>query len=143
MRSAKAKPVPRGHAAPTGSARMLLRRPRAEQIPPVAPPCFAPSPWPSVPIASCTAGWSKPRAGGQPPKPGRLPSLSQPTTPPFAPGSTASVMPAAPPHRLRRRTSHNLILHWPGSTGRLLSLRFTLMARISLFTWSVIRSRRS
>src|SRR5690242_19327367 len=88
----------------TPSGFRLSHRPRhrAEQIPPAAPPCFAlPSPRPSMPIASCTAGLSKRRAGGQPPKPGRPPPLLRLTAPPFAPGSTAGGARLQPRHPLQ------------------------------------------
>src|SRR5690349_2824556 len=94
-RSAKARPAPRGHTAPpplalSNSHPMHRRRHRAEQIPPAARPGLAPpARRPSMPIANCTAGWSKPRAGEQPPKPGRPRPLPRLTAPPFAPGSTA------------------------------------------------------
>src|SRR5689334_11514858 len=82
---------------------MHRRRHRAEQIRPAAPPWLAPPALrPSMPIANCTAGLSKPRAGEQPPKPARPRPLPRLIAPPYAPGSTADDAQLQPRHPLQR-----------------------------------------
>src|SRR5580692_5553614 len=82
---------------------MHRRRHRAEQNPPAARPWLArPALRPSMPIANCTAGLSKPRAAEQPPKPGRPRPLPRLTAPPYAPGSTADDAQPQPRHPLQR-----------------------------------------
>src|SRR5205085_8518671 len=82
---------------------MHRRRHRAEQIPPAARPWLAPPALrPSMPIANCTAGLSKPRAGEQPPKPGRPRPRPRLIAPPYAPGSTADDAQLLPRHPLQR-----------------------------------------
>src|SRR5262245_49214328 len=88
---------------------MHRRRHRAEQIPPAARPWLAsPALQPSMPTANCTADLSKPRAGEQPPKPGRPRPLPPLIAPPYAPGSTADDAQLQPRHPLQR-----LLLHCP------------------------------
>src|SRR5438067_12209222 len=82
---------------------MHRRRHRAEQMPPAARPWLAPPALrPSMPIANCTAGLSKPRAGEQPPKPGRPRPRPRLIAPPYAPGSTADDAQLLPRHPLQR-----------------------------------------